>query len=288
MPCRWPSLLCLAALIWIGNCPGVRADRLFEIVPDVVYGHKDGMALTFDVLRPKKNANGAAVLFMVSGGWYSRYAPPEQSAVQFGALLANGFTVFNVRHGSAPRYVIPEIIEDVRLAVRFVRLHASEYGVDPQRLGVFGGSAGGHLSLVLGTMADDGDTAAKDELLRTSDRVAAVVAYYPPTDVRPWTDPSSPYYQKYPALRFNPAKDGDCSPVLHVSPDDPPTLLISGDKDLLVPIEHSQKILAEFKAKQVPCELLVIPGAAHGFQGEDGKRASEAVFAWFQKYLAKP
>ena len=156
-----------------------------EIIPDVIYGHKDGMALTFDVLRPRVKPNGAAVIFMVSGGWVSSYSPPEQAAERFKDLLDKGFTVIPVRHGSSPKYFIPEIVGDVRRAVRFIRFNASRWGIDPNRLGVFGGSAGGHLSLVLGTASDNGDPAAKEAFLRESDRVAAVVAYFPPVDLRP-------------------------------------------------------------------------------------------------------
>lgn len=277
---------CLATLLAVAPS-AVRAAPSFEVVPDVVYGHKDGMALTLDIVRPKQGANGAGVLFIVSGGWYSRYAPPEKFAVQFSPLLDAGFTLFFVRHGSSPRYVIPEIIDDVRRAVRFVRIHAKQYGVDPERLGVMGQSAGGHLSLVLGTTGDAGNPQAEDQVLRASDRVAAVVAYFPPTDVRPWVDPSSKYYQNYPALRIDAAKAAASSPLLHVSPDDAPTLLITGDKDTLVPMEHSEKIRLQFQEKNVPCDLLVIPGAGHGFKGDDARQASDAMVAWFKKYLLK-
>jgi acetyl esterase/lipase len=276
---------CLVAAVvlsagWVRGAEGV------EITPDVVYGHKHGMALTFDVFRPKE-PHGAGILFMVSGGWYSRWMPPEQAAGIFKPLTDKGFTVFAVRHGSSPKYVIPEILEDVRRSVRFIRLDADRFGVDPDRLGVTGWSAGGHLSLMLGTTGDEGDPKAKDKVLRASDRVAAVVAYFPPTDVRPWVDESSEYWKNFPALQFDSAKAGDCSPILHVSEDDPPTLLVHGDKDKLVPIDHSEKIEVEFEKKKVPCQLLVIEGAAHGFQGEDGKRASDATVAWFEKHLLK-
>jgi len=262
-----------------------RAGEDVAITPDVVYGHKDGMALTFDVFQPKE-PNGAGILFMVSGGWYSRWTPPEQTVNLFGSMLDKGFTLFAVRHGSSPKYVIPEVIEDVRRSVRFIRLHADRFGVEAGRLGVTGGSAGGHLSLMLGTASDDGDPNATDEVLRASDRVAAVVAYYPPTDVRPWVDESSPYWQNYPALRFDRAQADAYSPILHVTDDDPPTLLIHGDKDELVPLDHSTKIQAEFDKSHVPCEVLVIEGAGHGFRGEDGKRAADATAAWFEKHLA--
>ena len=254
-----------------------------EIIPDVVYGHKHGMALTFDVFKPKQNANGLGILFMVSGGWRSRWRPPEQSIGWLKPMLDKGFTVFAVRHGSSPKYVIPEIVEDVRRSVRFVRLQAKKFGVDPERLGVAGGSAGGHLSLMLGTASDNGDPKSKDEVLRVSDRVAAVVAYFPPTDIRPWINK----LDDYPALNFEEEKGAAYSPLVHVSSDDAPTLLVHGDKDELVPLEHSEKILAEYKKHKVATELLVIKGAGHGFRGEDGERASEAMVDWFEKYLLK-
>src|SRR5262245_1393144 len=102
-----------------------------RVIPDVVYGHKDGMALTFDVLKPEGKPNSAGVLFMVSGGWRSAWAPPEQSVDRFRPLLEKGFTVFVVRHGSSPKYVIPEIVDDVRRSVRFIRLNATKFEVDP-------------------------------------------------------------------------------------------------------------------------------------------------------------
>lgn len=286
-----------AAILWlvtfIGTTfivrPAAHADQEVAITPDIVYGHKDGLAMTMDVFRPKdKEAlNGVGIMFMVSGGWFSPWIPPEKFQDIAKPMVDKGFTVFAVRHGSSPRYKIPEIVADVRRCVRYVRHHAQELGVDPDRLGVCGFSAGGHLSLMLGTTADEGDPQAEDTVLRASDRVAAVVAYFPPTDIRAFVDEKSPYYKNYPALQFEPEKAGDYSPLLHVTPDDAPTLLVHGDKDELVPLDHSQNILDALKEKQVPAELLVIQGAAHGFQGEDGKRATDSLVGWFEKQLLK-
>jgi acetyl esterase/lipase len=278
------SLLIVATLLCT---PAARATEGVDIVPDVVYGHKHGMALTLDVYKPQQNANGAGILFMVSGGWYSAWQPPERAMGLFKGMLDKGFTVFAVRHGSSPKYVIPEVIEDVRRSVRFVRLRAKNFGVDPERLGVCGGSAGGHLSLMLGNASDNGDPNARDEVLRVSDRVAAVVAYFPPTDLRGLVSLDPEKNKAFPALRFDPAKAEDCSPILHVTPDDPPTLLVHGDQDRLVALEHSEKILAEFKKQNVTAELLVLKGSGHGFGGENGKRAGEALVAWFEKHLLK-
>ncbi len=110
------------------------------ITPDVVYGHKYGLALTFDVFTPTENAHGAGVLFMVSGGWYSRWRDPQQTQQMFEPLTEKGFTVFAVRHGSSPKFSIPEAVEDVRRSVRYIRRNAEDFRVDPDRLGVYGAS----------------------------------------------------------------------------------------------------------------------------------------------------
>ncbi|NLS97093.1 MAG: alpha/beta hydrolase [Planctomycetaceae bacterium] len=280
--------LSLAVFLLLTGCMPLWAADPVQITPDVVYGHKDGMALTFDVFRPSENARGIGLLFMVSGGWYSGWQPPEQMLGMFKPLLDRGFTAFAVRHGSAPRYKVPEAIDDVRRAVRFIRAHAADYGVDPERLGVFGMSAGGHLSMMLATTGDEGDPNAKDAALRGSSRIAAAVAYFGPTDLRPWvTGPDSGMRDQFTALQFDAGLADDCSPLLQVTGDDAPTLLIHGDKDELVPIDHSHTILKAMQEAGAPCELLTIEGAGHGFPGEGGRRAMEALVDWFEKYLGK-
>lgn len=251
-----------------------------RITPDVVYGHKDGMALTFDVFRPAA-ANGAAILYMVSGGWVSRWLPPQRSAQGFSGLLDRGFTVLAVRHGSAPRYKVPEAEADVRLALRYVRLYADELDIDPDRLGVYGGSAGGHLSLMLGTVSDDG-LPEDDPVRRTPSRVAAVVAYYPPVDLRQMVGPS----ERFPALDFAPELAESISPVLFASPDDPPTLLIHGDADRLVNISHSERMFAALQAAGIESDFVTIPGGDHGFTNAEHRAQAQALMvAWFDRLL---
>jgi acetyl esterase/lipase len=279
-------------LLTISAAQWALAQAQVEIIPDVVYGHKDGMALTFDVIRPKTNANGAAVLFMVSGGWVSTYVPPQRMAERFQDLLNKGFTVIPVRHGSSPKYVIPEIVSDVRRAVRFIRFNARKWDIDPNRLGVLGGSAGGHLALVLGTASDNGDPNAKEEFMKESDRVASVVAYFPPVDLRPLArgvnpQPTGGTLDRFPALNFDKEKAADYSPIVHVSPDDPPTLLIHGDKDDLVPIRNSKIIYEAFQKNNVKSQFITIEGAGHGFRGEHAKQATAAMVAWFEQTLLK-
>jgi acetyl esterase/lipase len=189
--------------------------------------------------------------------------------------------------------------------VRFVRLHAARFGIDPERLGVYGGSAGGHLSLMLGLASDEGDPAADDEVLRMSSRVAAVVAYYPPVDLRkrarasarfPATLPNDGLFfarglvpgaaNRFVALEFEEDLGASISPILHVSPGDPPTLLVHGDADALVDLNNSQLIHEAFVSSGVETGLVIIKGAGHGFRtDEERAQASDALVGWFQKHL---
>jgi acetyl esterase/lipase len=262
-----------------------------KIIPDVVYGHKDGMALTFDVIQPEKS-NGAAILWIQSGGWYSRWADPKFMAAASRAYVDKGYTMFIVRHGSAPKYTIPEAVADVRLSARFIRRKAKDWEVDPERIGVLGGSAGGHLALVLGTTGDDGNLESKDEILSGSSRVACVVALYPPTDLRDWVTDPPPIIKKRadlkPPLSFDAKLAPDVSPLLKVTERSAPTLMIHGDKDQLVPIEHSKKMLEALEKAKVAAKLITIEGAAHGFnQKQNQEVVAPAMMEWFEKYLQK-
>ena len=153
---------------------------------DVIYGRKFGTALTMDVFTPKQ-ANGAAVVFLVSGGFFSSHEAINPKAL--GPFLDRGYTVFAVVHGSQPKFTLTEIVSDVNRAVRFIRHHAQDYAIDPGRIGVTGASAGGHLSLMLGTAGEAGDPQAKDPVDRESSRVRAVACFFPPTDFLHFGDP---------------------------------------------------------------------------------------------------
>lgn len=270
----------------------LQAQDDLKIQPDIVYGHKDGLAMTFDVVSPP-NPGGAGILFIQSGGWYSGWTEPKALLPACKPFLDRNMTVFIVRHGSAPKYAVPDAVNDVRRCVRYIRRHAAEWGVDPQRLGTLGGSAGGHLSLMLATTGDDGDPAAKDELLRHSSRIAAAVALYPPTDLQGWTTSPPKVIADVPGLKppltFPAAQEKAVSPALHVTEDDAPMLLIHGDKDLLVPLEHSHKLMEAAKTGRAVAELVVVEGAGHGYSPDQNMTiVLPAMINWFEKHLARP
>lgn len=274
---------------------------------DVVYGRKHGMALTMDVFTPKEKANGAAVIWVVSGGWFS--AREAINISFFKELLNRGYTVFAVMHGSQPKFTIPEAIADMTLSVRYIRAHATDFKIDANRIGVSGGSAGGHLSLMLGMAGDLGDPKALTELGRASSRVQAVACFFPPTDFMNYGTPGFAWLNRGPKDAFRAPFDfqqwnpdlkefvdvddatrekigREISPVTHVSKDDPPTLIIHGDKDSLVPLQQSEWILGKLKEAGVPCELVVKKGAGHGWAKlEDDVRT---IADWFDKYLPAP
>lgn len=255
------------------------------ITRDIVYGHKDGMALFYDVLTPDK-ANGAAIVNIMSGGWFSNHRDPAQVESWFKAELDEGFTVYAVYHGSAPRYKVPEAYADVSRAIRHIKQSASEFGIDPGRIGVTGGSAGGHLALMVGLDSDSGEPDSTDEVLKQDNRIAAVVAYYPPVDIRKSVGTR---LEQFPALDFDKDLAASISPILFVSRDDPPTLLVHGDKDTLVADDNSKRIFAELKNQEVPSKIVIIEGAGHGFRDQSHRsQANDARIAWFRKHLLAP
>ncbi len=299
------SLCMLLGWIALGG-PALGADEAgsFTRTADVIYGRKFGSALTMDVFTPKTNANGAAVIWVVSGGWMSNRDHINLDFLK--KLLGRGYTLFAVVHGSQPKYTIPEAIADMNLSVRYIRAHAGDFKIDPNRIGVSGGSAGGHLSLMLGTAGDLGDPKAEDAVARTSSRVQAVACFFPPTDFLNYGTPGFAWLNRGPkdALKapfdfhqWNPQtklfevvdeatreKIGrEISPAYHVTQDDPPTLIIHGDKDAMVPIQQSELIIAKLKEAGVPCQLVVKPGEGHGWKNwHDDMRT---IADWFDKYL---
>ena len=273
----------------------------------MIYGRKWGTALTLDVFQPEK-PNGAAVIYCVSGGWFSAH---ESINVGYIAeFLRRGYTVFAVVHGSQPKFTIPEVVEDMHRAVRYVRYHAADYGVDPQRFGISGGSAGGHLSLMQGTAGTPGQPDAKDPVDRESSRVQAVACFFPPTDFLNYGQPGENALGRGVLKNFKAPFDfhefdkedkefveirdkqkieeigRQISPVNHVSSDDPPTLIIHGDADKLVPIQQAELIVGKLKEVGVPAKVSVKAGAAQGWP----KITDDMVLVadWFDKYLAVP
>jgi acetyl esterase/lipase len=301
-------ILEMAACLLLSTPTAWAADPSFDRRDDVIYGRKYGTALTMDVFTPKKDAKGIGVVFVVSGGFFSSHEAINPNFVR--PLIDRGFTVFAVVHGSQPRFTVPEIIQDLNRAVRFIRRNAREFGIDPNRIGIYGGSAGGHLSLMLGTAGDKGDPGAKDPVDRESSRVQAVACFFPATDLLNFgkpgkemihaTDHQAPFRAAFDyreldkqSMLWVPITDAQrlreitrqISPITFVTPDDPPTLIIHGDVDKLVSLQQSELIVDQFKRNGVEAKLVVKKGAGHGWPGLDKDLVQFSD--WFDQHLKK-
>jgi acetyl esterase/lipase len=262
-------------------------------VGDVVYGRKFGVALTLDVITPEK-PNGFGIVYMVSGGWVSGYSPNTPDF--YAPFLAHGYTVFSVRHGCQPKFIIPEITQDIHRAIRFIRHNATQWNINPDKLGISGGSAGGHLSLTMAVHGGPGDPKAKDLVDRESSAIQAVACLYPPTDFLNYGKPGEDAVgfgtlQNYKGA-FGAESDTpegrqrlgkEVSPIYFITANLPPTFIIHGDQDFLVPIQQSDTFVAKAKEAGATAQLVVKPGAAHGWA--DRQPDYEQFAEWFDAHL---
>ena len=270
-----------------------QTDTSFKRTEDVIYGRKFGTALTLDVFQPPK-PNGCAILFMVSGGFFSSHE--AINAKSYAPFLDRGYTVFAIVHGSQPKFAVPEITQDIHRAVRFIRHNAAKYGVNAEKFGITGGSAGGHLSLTMGTQGGPGKADAKDPVDRESSAVQAVACFFPPTDFlnygQPGEDAVGVGILKDFKPAFGPRSDTaesrqalgrEISPIYFISSNMPPTLIIHGDADKLVPIQQAESFVKRAQEAGATAKLIVKPGKGHGWA--DMASDMPALADWFDQYL---
>lgn len=274
---RWPALACVGSLVVFATL--ALADA--HVHEDIAYVTRDGVDVTYDVVQAAE-PNGGAVLLMSSGGWFSRKQPIERVTEGFGFLLDAGYTVVPIRHRSAPEFKVPDAVADVQRAVRHVRLHAAEYGIDADRMAVMGFSSGGHLTLMIALDADAGDAAAADTVAQTANHVAAAIAYFPPVDLQQIVGPN----EHFPALEFDASLAKSVSPILFADADDPPVLFLHGTADELVPLSNSERMHAALVEAGSTSELSVYEGAGHGFRDPAHlERASAEILAFLATSL---
>ena len=252
---------------------------------DVIYLKSGGTAFTMDVCRPAR-PNKAAVVFIVSGGWISDHSMIQSFGAAVEEAFSNGgFTVFSVVHGAQPRFKVAEIVEQVQTAVRFVHAHAADYGIDTNRVGVSGISSGGHLALMIAGSADS--------------PVKAAAAIASPTDLANWgkrgflLTEESQMAMFIPALGFDPkgprsdmeALAKKLSPIDSVTANFPPTLIVHGDDDRIVPFQQAKAIEQALAKAGVQHKLEVVPGGGH--DDKTFKPGVMKALQWFKDTLLK-
>lgn len=250
-----------------------------RVEKNVVIGMVSGLALVMDVHHPE-SPNGYAIVH-VSGSGFRRplsYDAPQLSESQvrlYGVpLVEAGYTIFSLNHRAIPKFQISEAVEDVQRAVRFIRHHADDYGIDHDHIGAVGGSSGGMLVSMLGLLDGKPSPDDPDPINRHSAKVQTVMARAPVTD--------------FARLDNGSTDRAELSPINYVSSDDPPLLLIHGDADETVPFEQSELLQEALGKAGVATQLIRIENAGHGptFPGAvNPPDYIGAMIAWFDRHL---
>ena len=298
-----PSVLCIPMALSVFMAAAFAQPNRIE--RNVVYGMYSGLSLLMDVHYPLK-ANGRGVIFIAGSAFYAQlgYADTplkdtRQVHMYAKPLLEAGYTVFAINHRDPPRFRHPAAVDDSQRAVRFIRHHAREFGIDPQKIGAAGGSSGGYLVAMLGVLDGTGDPDDPDAVNRESSKVQCVVARAAPVDfinlVR-----NRAVFVDYMGMRVEsagrllPVTSAEykayrqASPLYHVSKDAAPFLLMHGDADELVAFSNSEAMEQALKKAGATARLLRIPGGRHGpdFPGAQNPPdyLSEMV-RWFDRHL---
>ena len=241
-----------------------------------------------DVYLPEVEQPVPAMIHIHGGGWRGGskdYVPKFLLDLVQSKQLA----VISVEYRFTDVAIHPAQVNDCLRAVQYVRAHAQEWKIDPMRIGVTGGSAGGHLSLYVALHDNIADANSTDEVSKQSSRVASAVSFAGPTDwsllnqlihIHPAYRQLIGYEPGTPVEKMDVKKLTDVSPISLVSPDDPPIMQVHGDADDIVPLQHAQNMDAKLKETKVRSELVVIKGANHGVAGaapDVSKQAAEFV-----------
>jgi acetyl esterase/lipase len=248
-----------------------------DVVRDVEYGTGGGRPLKLHLVKPKSPAQEPmpVVVYIHGGAW--RSGNRDGGVRPLSRLAARGYFGASIEYRLSSEAKFPAQIEDCKAAIRFLRSRAKEYGIDPDRIGVWGPSAGGHLVALLGTSGDVKELEGKGGSAEFSSRVQAVVDWFGPTDFLKMgknkidhdaaNSPESLLVGG--PIQENKEKVAAANPITYVSKDDPPFLVIHGDKDDLVPLSQSELFHAALEKAGVPSKLHVVPGAGHGFGGRE-------------------
>ena len=237
------------------------------------YCHPNGDPLAMDLSEPAATfARPVPIVFYIHGGegtignrQLSAQSPDDAYFARLrGNLLAHGFAVGSIDYRLAPLGTMVEQVPEAKCAVRFLRAHAHDLGIDSQRIGVYGVSEGGYLSAMLG-LAGPGAGFDQGQYLDQSSRVQAVIDMWGPADLSDWSGSPSWVYTLGQGLGIYTASDERyASPVSYVTPNAPPFLIIQGADDWFIRPHHSQKLAQLLQAAHVSTTLVMIQHDQHG------------------------
>ena len=286
------NVLVALALILLALAP-VQAQAQEGVVFEkgIEFTNPDDQHLKLDLARPEKGDGPFPAVLCIHGGGF-RAGTRDGYDGLIKQLAARGYVAITVDYRLAPKYPFPAAIHDVKAAVRWLRANAAKYHINPERIGVTGGSAGGHLALYLGVTGGVRELEGEGGNPTQSSKVNCVVNFYGPSDLTKSYGKSVDAAEVLPLfLGGNVEKERPkhitASPLYWVTPQAPPTLCVHGTKDNYVAYEQSIWMVDRLLAAGVDAELVTLQGAGHGFGGEQAKQADAALFAFFDKYLKR-
>ncbi|MBX9792278.1 MAG: alpha/beta hydrolase [Pirellulales bacterium] len=258
--------------------------QAIDPVREVVYSESTGVRLTADIYVPEGAGPFPGVLVVHGGAW--RSGSPLQMGHISQRLARDGYVAVSIRYRLAPEFKFPAQIHDCKAAVRWMRSHAAQYKIDPERIGAWGYSAGAHLVALLATTdASAGLEGPNVPADAPSTRVQAVVAGGAPCDFRPLPeDALAMAFLLGGSRREVPKVYEQASPAAFVSSDDPPMFLYHGSADHLVPLRNAERMVVLLKQSGVPCELKILPGAGH-VQAMFNAEAARAAVTFLDEHL---
>lgn len=289
-----PLLLVLTSFA-AAQLPPPRLPEGARALRDLAYVEGGHERQKLDLYLPGKTEGPVPVVLWVHGGGWQAGSKDQCPPLRSG-YLERGYAVASIGYRLSEHAVFPAQIEDCKAAIRWLRAHAKEYSLDPQRFGVWGSSAGGHLVALIGTSGGVKEFEAGANLDQSS-RVQAVCDFFGPTDFTVFV--TTPGYESHAtdaspeakllggAVMQNQDKAARVNSINYVSQDDPPFLLVHGDKDPTVPINQSQLLFEALKKAGVSAHFHTIHGAGHGGPGFAGKNIDEMVAGFFDARLKK-
>jgi len=260
-----------------------------DVRRDVEYANVDGKSLTLDLYLPKPGAQPMPVVMWVHGGGWQSGNKDNPWCLP---LVKSGFAVASINYRLSQEAIFPAQIYDCKAAVRWLRAHAGDYGINPDKIGAAGGSAGGHLVALLGTTAQNPELEGGEGNPGVSSRVQAVCDLFGPSDFVALAGQDAWWKNEYAArvvaqllggpVADNEAKARQASPLFHVSAQSCPFYIAHGDKDPLVPLQQSVELNDALQKAGVASTLYVVKGGGHGFQDP---AATQGMIDFFRHYL---
>jgi acetyl esterase/lipase len=280
----------LFGIVALSTCLTARAADV-EFTPDVVYGKGGGEDLKLDIARPK-SADAKklpCVVFIHGGAWRAGSRAAHHDDIR--RLAGIGFVAATVDYRLAPAHRFPAQVQDVKCAIRFLRAHAEQYGLDSDRIAVWGISAGGHLALMLGVTQTDDSLEGGGGWPEQPSAVQAVIAYYPRTDLAAEGFSDTVHRDHVNFLGGTatevPEQYRKASPLTYVTPGDAPTLILQGTKDPRVPLTQTTRMIEALTKAGVSGRAELIFGAGHGWSGAERARTDAAAVGFIKEHLER-